>query len=142
LFKLLTVSVICQTIIYHLINYHLTNLVLLACLYLNLSKNSSLMAFFRKADAKVELFSIRAKHSHLFFFTFFLKKHNQLIHNLLRTKYFSSSRNTGSSFPPFYTLLFIREHIYNKDIIHTIKMKIRALTKNESKNKNLSLKEH
>ena len=49
----MTVSVICQTIIYHLTNYHLTNLVLLACLYLNLSKNSSLCAFFAKADAKV-----------------------------------------------------------------------------------------
>ena len=32
-----------------------TNLVLLACLYLNLSKNSSLTAFFWKADAKVRL---------------------------------------------------------------------------------------
>ena len=46
--------------------------VLLACLYLNLSKNSSLTAFFRKADAKVRTFSelpklFRRKFSKSFF---------------------------------------------------------------------------
>ena len=39
-----------------LLPIYISNLVLLACSYLNLSKNSSLTAFFRKADAKVRTF--------------------------------------------------------------------------------------
>ena len=48
-----------------------TKLVLLACLYLNLSKNSSLTAFFRKADAKVRLFFEPPKLFQVFFENFF-----------------------------------------------------------------------
>ena len=48
-----------------------TKLVLLACLYLNLSKNSSLTAFFRKADAKVRLIFEPPKLFQVFFENFF-----------------------------------------------------------------------
>ena len=49
-------------------------LVLLACLYLNLSKNSSLTAFFRKADAKVRLFFEPPKLFQVFFWKFCFSK--------------------------------------------------------------------
>ena len=51
-----------------LISKNVTDTVLLACLYLNLSKNASLKtAFFRKADAKIEPFLIPAKQTTNFF---------------------------------------------------------------------------
>ena len=69
-----------------------TKLVLLACLYLNLSKNSSLTAFFRKADAKVRLFFEPPK-----LFQVFLKISFQAVEVQTSSPIFSIS--TSSRFP-------------------------------------------
>ena len=62
----MTVSVITYIII--------SNLVLLACSYLNLSKNSSLNTFFSKADAKVRtIFELPKLFRSFFSKSFFLK---------------------------------------------------------------------
>ena len=53
---------------------NISNLVLLACSYLNLSKNSSLNAFVLKADAKVRSFFELPKLFRSFFKKFFLKR--------------------------------------------------------------------
>ena len=50
---------------------NISNLVLLACSYLNLSKNSSLSPSFSKADAKVRTFSEPPKLFRSFFKSFF-----------------------------------------------------------------------
>ena len=68
---------------------NISNLVLLACSYLNLSKNSSLNTFFAKADAKIRtIFELPKLFRSFFFKKFFLKRQVQ---NLIFVQYFNSS---------------------------------------------------
>ena len=68
---------------------NISNLVLLACSYLNLSKNSSLNTFFSKADAKVRtIFELPKLFRSFFSKSFFW---SGKVQNLIFVQYFNSS---------------------------------------------------